>query len=414
MAKGDRTRLTETFIMSLRLPPDKADLTVWDTEVVGLGVRVRPTGKTWVLGFRPAGTGRSGTFKRMKLASTSAVRSVTEARSLARAELGRVARGDDPLAARAEAKAREKRRLGDIIDRYDAALATRGYVNRAASISTLRRNFAAMMGRDVRDVSGAEVVAMMDKLTELGRKGAAADLRSRASAFFGFCVQKHLLPANPLAGFRKERTTRADKVAKEEHGRALSDAEIARVWLAASPDTVAGRLVRFLLLTGCRRGEGAGLDWSMVDRAQRAIVLPPIFTKQARGHDVPLFPQLDGLLVDCVRVAGSDLVFPSSRTGGPISGWSKLVTGLNEGSGVDFRLHDLRRTFRTGLENLGVPEDLAELAIGHARSELVRIYNRAQALEKLRPAFEQWGAHVAAIVAAEEAKRSAAAGGVFD
>jgi integrase len=51
-----------------------------------------------------------------------------------------------------------------------------------------------------------------------------------------------------------------------------------------------------------------------------------------------------------------------------------LVAKLQQASGVDFRLHDLRRTARTLMSRLGVAKDIAELAIGHVRADLVARY----------------------------------------
>ena len=48
------------------------------------------------------------------------------------------------------------------------------------------------------------------------------------------------------------------------------------------------RLIRFRILTGCRRGEGGVLTRGMIDRTARMISLPPTFTKQGRGHIVPI------------------------------------------------------------------------------------------------------------------------------
>jgi hypothetical protein len=48
------------------------------------------------------------------------------------------------------------------------------------------------------------------------------------------------------------------------------------------------------------------------------------------------------------------LVFPGER-GTPFSGWSKAESALDAASGVSgWWLHDLRRTFATGLQRLGV------------------------------------------------------------
>ncbi|WPP04233.1 site-specific integrase [Methylocella tundrae] len=247
-------------------------------------------------------------------------------------------------------------------------------------------------------MSGADLWAIIEALQKVGKEGAAEDFRSRARAFFTWCVKSKALDANPLLGYRKERSTRADRISKQEHGRALSDVELAKVWQAASLGAPFGRLIRFLILTGCRRGEGAGLTWPMVDRADGVINLPAAFVKQGRGHSVPIAPALADLLDVCPISAGSDLVFPSVRSGGLMSGWSDLTGALSKTAGVDFKLHDLRRTFRTGLSRLGVNSDLAELAMGHARVGLEATYNRDAGLAALRVAFELWSAHVEQIV----------------
>jgi hypothetical protein len=71
---------------------------------------------------------------------------------------------------------------------------------------------------------------------------------------------------------------------------------------------------------------------------------------------------------------------PSPVTRGRITGWSYLVTNLRQASGVDFTLHDLRRTCRTLMSRLGVDEDIAELAIGHVRDEPHRSLQQGRGL----------------------------------
>jgi len=102
------------------------------------------------------------------------------------------------------------------------------------------------------------------------------------------------------------------------------------------------------------------------------------------------------------QVSTSPLVFPSSKTGGRLKGWTKLVAKLQRESGVDFRLHDLRRTARTLMSKLGVPEDLAELAIGHVRKDLVARYNKDDAWSGRSDAFTRVSDHVATLICARE------------
>ena len=394
-----KMKLTDAAVSRLALAPGQVDITVWDAELPGFGIRLRPAGRAWTIGYRPVGTGRAGTFKRLKI-GTPDVLKAAEARAYARTVLAQIALGADPLAERAKAKVGKSNTLAEILDRYDANLERRRYVNRKTTMSTLRKRMASLLKRDIAAVMGAELAEIIAGIEAAGKLGAAKDFRTVARAFFGWAMSDaRVLATNPLAGYRKQRATRADKVAQDEHGRALSDAELAKVWHAADPATAVGRLARFFILSGCRRGEGAGLTRAMVDRKAGVIRLPAAFVKQGRGHLVPVVPALAELLDACTIDSRSGLLFPSSRTGGPMSGWTKFVDKLQRDSAVEFTLHDLRRTLRTGMSRLGVDVDTAELAIGHAREDLEKIYNRDEAVEALRAAFTRWAEHVARVVA---------------
>jgi integrase len=95
----------------------------------------------------------------------------------------------------------------------------------------------------------------------------------------------------------------------------------------------------------------------------------------------------------------SPLLFPSRITGDRLKGWTKMVAALRAESGVDVGLHDLRRTLRTLMSRLGVTEDIAELAIGHQRADLVARYNKDAAWQPRVEAFERVSAHISALLA---------------
>ncbi|TXN21558.1 tyrosine-type recombinase/integrase [Methylobacterium sp. WL9] len=394
-----KEKLTDTLAAAFVLRTGETDALLWDSVVPGFCLRVRPGGKSWFLSYRPPGRGRAANTKKMKLASLDAVPKVSDARKLALIVLGDIARGADPLAERAKLKVKDRSKLGDLLDRYERDLERRRYVNCKSVMSSLRIRMGRLLSRDVTTITGAEYASIIDSIVSQGRLGAADDFRKRSRAFLTWCVaDAKVLVVNPLAGHRKQRATRADKLSKEMKGRALSDAELVKLWHATNLHTAVGRLIRFLILTGCRRGEGAGLTWAMVEELTEVLNLPAIFTKQGRGHIAPIAPQLRTVLDLCPQDARSNLVFPSIRTGQEINGWTKLVDSLRKESGVDFCLHDLRRTFRTGLSRLGIDPDTAELALGHAREDLEAIYNRDDAIPKIRAAFEAWSSHVSALV----------------
>lgn len=393
-----KLKLTDALVQRATLRDGQSDQVIWDTEVTGFGLRIRAASKSFLLAYRPRGEGRAANMKRLKIGAADAMK-VAEARSLARIELGKVASGLDPQAERAKKRARETFILSALLDRYEADLERRRYVNRKVVLAGLRGKMRSLLTRDVREITSIDVASILERLEKAGQPGAAQDLRSRARAFFTWCMTKpRVLSANPFSGIRKQRSTRADRIAADKSGRALDDAELRAVWLACPPDRSFGRLVRFLILTGCRRGEGAGLTWQMIDRKRAVIELPAQFVKQGRGHVVPITDALAEVLDACPKVAGSALVFASARTGGKMSGWTKLRQGVECDASVSFTLHDLRRTFRTGLSRLGVDLETAELALGHARTNLEAIYNRDQAGEVLRVAFQKWADHVSSVV----------------
>jgi integrase len=159
-----------------------------------------------------------------------------------------------------------------------------------------------------------------------------------------------------------------------------------------------GGLVRLALLTGLRRGELAQLE-RVRDIAADRIVVRPEHAKSGAQHAVPLTPLMHEVIAGA-PVTTSPLLFPAVRTGDRIRGWSKAVAKLQQASGVDFLLHDLRRTARTLMSRLGVAEEIAELAIGHVRADLIARYNKDEAWEGRRDAFERVSAHVASLIGA--------------
>jgi integrase len=131
----------------------------------------------------------------------------------------------------------------------------------------------------------------------------------------------------------------------------LSDDELRAVWNACGDDHY-GRIVKLLALTGCRRDEIGGLRWSEVNLNAATITLPAERTKNGHRHVVPLAPAAVDILSTIERVVGRDFVF--GQYGQGFSGWADKKQKLGDSVG-SWVLHDLRRTFRTGLGKLGVP-----------------------------------------------------------
>lgn len=387
-----KLRLTDASVPAFALPEGKAELLVWDAAMNGLALRVGKQRRSWVYVYRPAGAGSSANPQKVGLGVWPAI-SVAKARQLAQAQAGQVASGKDPAVERREQKRLEASSVEKVLGAYETSLTRRKYANLHTAMSVLHRGLAGLEKRDVATLTRRDLVTCIDKaairrvvetpedqrgprrarMQTLGGPGASDDLRTRLRTLFEWTTNAGITPANPLAGLRRERSTRAQRISQDEKGRALTAAELGRVWNAADPSTSFGRYIRALILTGARRREMSRLTWAMV-RPDR-LVLPPSHTKQGRPHEIPIVPLLRSTLEKCPRLR-TGIVFASRKTGGEMSGFTKMLDKLEAEAGVRFTLHDLRRTMRSGLTELGVDDTTAEMMLAHQRDELERIYDK--------------------------------------
>jgi integrase len=403
MTMAAAKKLTETMIAKARLGPQEKQVVLWDSAVTGFGIRILAGGsKTFWFQYRPEGgtRGSSGTvISRMVRIGAWPTVSLADARKSARSYAGAVARGDDPAADKQEERRRASSTLRQLLAEggdYDRHLAGRHLVNRKTVMRTLRRGLGRLMGKDVAAITRADFVTAIVAIKDQGKPGAAADLRKCARTFCEWCMDRGFAPANVLAGLRQSKTTRAERLASEARKpRALADHEIIAVWNAADGRGAFGNIIRLLLLAGARRSEIAKLSRERIlsDR----LVLPPTHTKMGEKHEVPL-TDLMRAVIAAQPATVSTLVFASEKTGRAFNGWGKSVTALQRAAGVTFTPHDLRRTCRTLMSQLGVEPDIAELAIGHKRTGLDRLYNFDEAWQLRCDAFTRVSDHVAALI----------------
>jgi integrase len=403
-------KLTENRVRLARVPANRRQVFLWDSQVTGFGVRIFPGDKkTFWFMYRPEGGRRSpsGTvISRMVRIGTFPTLTVADARKAARKFAGQVARGEDPAAKRRAERTRSASTLRALLaddGAYERHLKHRGVVNTRVALSSLRRGLTRLMNQEVSQLTRADLVAAITAVEDDGRPGAADDLRKFTRVFLEWAVNSGRAPSNVLAGHRQPKRSRAERLkAGANGGRALSDDEIRALWQSAGKESFGsfGALVRLALLTGLRRGELAQIERARDLLADR-IVVQPEHAKSGAKHAAPLTDLMRAVVAGS-PVTTSKLLFPSAVTGGRIKGWAKFVAKLRRASGVNFRLHDLRRTARTLMSQLGVAEDIAELAIGHVRADLIARYNKDEAWEGRRDAFTRVSDHVATLIGAHE------------
>src|SRR5215472_9651783 len=396
-------KLTEAIVSRARVGANQRQVFLWDGEVRGFGIRILPGGsRTFWYQYRTPG-GRSGKTRSVRIGAFPTVK-LDDARKRAKVLAGQVAHGKDPAAERQEAKRRNSSTLRALLlaeGPYQRDLERRGIVARKVILSGLNRGLHKFMSKDIADLTRRDFVSAITSLEAAGKPGAAGELRKYCRSLLEWAVNTGRASHNVLAGMRRPKRSRAERLkAGSNGGRALSDDEILKLWQTADSFGSFGGLVRLALLTALRRGELAQIERARDLLADR-IVVRPEHAKTGAQHEVPLTDLMRQVIAGA-PVTTSKLLFPSPATGGRLAGWTRWVANLRQASGVNFCLHDLRRTARTLMSRLGVPEDIAELAIGHVRDDLVRRYNKDEAWEGRRDAFTKVSDHVATLIGARQ------------
>jgi integrase len=376
----------------------------------GLCLRLLPTGNaTWQFVYRMRGAGRAGTQKTLTIGAWPAV-DVRKAAEEARRLSGKVAEGRDPRTEIREAKRRERAVLSAALDDYEKWVKARRLRKVDTTMSALRRGLGHLLQRDLAELNRVVLIDAIERIERDGRSGAARDFRKHLRTFLNRQLSLGVIAVDPLAGYRMPAATKDDVIEAEEHGKSLTEAEILSIWRAAS--TIGGSfggLVKLGLATGLRRGELAALRWDWIDREALRVTVPGKIMKSGREHAIPITDTIARVL-DEAADRGGGLVFPTERRMGgatPMSGWSKLLVRLRAVSGVEgVGLHDLRRTYRSALAELGVREEIAEAMIAHRRPSLVARYNRAQLWAQRRASAEAFDAWLSALVARGEGERT--------
>jgi integrase len=167
------------------------------------------------------------------------------------------------------------------------------------------------------------------------------------------------------------------------------------VWKAADGfDGPEGHFIRFLLLTGCRRSEAAGLRFEELSGSD--WLLPPERNKTKSSLLRPLSVAALETITKTPRIS-DEFVFSTGAR--PLDGFSRFKRKLDAASGVaQWHLHDLRRTARSLMSRAGVRAEDAEQCLGHALPTLQRTYNKHDFYLEKKRAFELLAAEIERII----------------
>jgi integrase len=409
--------LTEKGVVSLRPAPSGKRYIISDALVPGLGVRVTDRGhRSFVLGARFPG---SKHFVRREIGAVGAI-TLADARETARAWITMIRGGRDPHVfeqkKRAEAALRAANTFGSVAEDFIAG-PLRGKRKAAAAEREIRKELIPLWGeRPITEIERRDVTTLIEAIAKRGTTGSyARNVLDDVRAIFSWAVERSIyglgehspcdrIKPKKLIGEKRIRT------------RVLTDDELRALWKAAQRlGYPHGSLVHGLLLCGCRANELAKARWREFDMAAQVWTIPAERFKTGQQHIVPLTPAMLEWLETLPRWKESDYLFTVDGRAPTNSFWKakvKLVArmtaywrALGRMSGVErdkpdyWQLHDLRRTVRTQMAMLQIPELVAELVIGHGKKGIGKVYDQHRYTEEMRKALMQWHTKLHSIVA---------------
>ncbi len=353
----DAMRITKRVVDSTNA--STKDVLVWDDELKGFGLRVKPSGvKSYVVQYR----NKYGRSRRLSIGLHGRL-TPEEARSQARLALSEVEKGKDPA----------EERKNDLNAPTVSQLAER-YVQdhcelkkKASSLrndkSMLERIVLPAIGaRQVEDISKYDISKLHNNLRETPYQ--ANRVLSLLSKMFNLAErwgirQDGSNPCRHMEKFKerkRERYLTPDELARL--GTVLSQAESSGEEL---PQAIAA--IRLLVLTGARLSEILTLKWEYIDFDRREMHLPDSKTGE---KTVQLGEPAIEVLNAMPRLAGSPYVIPGQRPGQHLIGLPKIWKRIKEKAGLkDVRVHDLRHSFASSAAQAGLSLPFIGALLGH-------------------------------------------------
>lgn len=416
-------KLTRKLIENLA--PRQADFSVRDTEVVGLGVRVRPSGsKSFILTYR-----LGGQLRKLTLGRADDGFGLEEARDRAREKLQDVREGVDPQVEKVAE--RNALTVSAMIDHYMKDGPALKPNKKASSWETNRTLFDChvrpLLGRRLaRDLTRLDVAKFQLDVSQgktarnekigyrkrsrvTGGKRVAALAVVTLGAAYEFAILTDLLKINPTKGVERFQTVRRERYLSDREIAAISEA-LAQFEREDERHSVMADSVRLLILTGCRKSEILSLRWDFVDWEIGCLRLPE---SKTGAKTVPLADAAVALLrrrwdesrppeptrghnsgdvtSETVR---SPFVLPALKGDGHFVGlphlWTKVKARADEilrikateagkdsrdvRSLLNVRLHDLRHSFASFAIADGASLFMVGKVLGHKQARTTEIY----------------------------------------
>ena len=367
----------------------------------GFGIRVHPTGrKAWLFNYDFAGRRRKMTLGHYPESS------LAEAHKLHTKARAALDRGEDPGAKKRERarKLRLESRVKDLVAEYIEnqrfqKLAKSSKVSYRASYE--KELLPELGSLRITEIYKSDIHKILDRILTRGAPIQAKRTKAHLHRLFNFAVEMGYIQFNPCAQVKLD-------VKEKSRERFLTIKEIKQFWRGLDASGVSDMYklaLRLQLTTGQRKGEVCKARWSDISWSDATWTIPKEVAKNRTEHVVHLSSLAQELLHELNEMTGlTDFLLPSPNDLGKCIRSNSLDQTFRKGFakiGVKkrFRLHDLRRTFGTHLERLGIQSDVIGRILNHSLNRGVTgVYTHHAAVEEMQRAMEVWASELRRIL----------------
>lgn len=393
MLKNTKAKLTKTEVDKHK--PDAKDYYVWDTETLGFGLRVWPSGtKTYVLQYRtPENRQRLYTIGRHGQITADQARS--RAADLC-AEI-RIGKNPDPLGH--QQKRRSAINVAELLDAYvsSAKFAEKTTETQTYDKGRIKNHLKPLMGKiiadqlkpeqvrkafaDIRDGKTAQDIKTGTRGRSIvkGGEGSARMAIRLLRTALNWAVEEGFIPDNPAKkvkiGNDEVRTVILEDT--EQYKRMFETLNKMEQEQRIRPEVADA--FRVIALTGARKGEVAKLTWGQVDLKRGVLTFSARQHKTGKStgeaKEIGLPAMAQAIIAKRPVGRAGDYVFPPAHGEGPLS-LSKPWLALREEAGLPEKLgiHGLRHSLASMMAVNGAQAAELMTALGHKQLATTKRY----------------------------------------
>ncbi len=348
---------------------------VWDTHMIGFGLKVSPSGKkTFVLKYRTTEGGRGAQQRWFRIGHYGSI-TLEDARKQAMCLRAEVVEGNDPQ--RQRQTLRDATTMTDLWERFENEHLPKRKPSTADDYRAMWKNhIQPEFGTSkIKDISRKEIIAVHLRISKRSPY-TANRLVAMLSKLFNMAEKWELRVdgVNPCRHVERNPENKRQRYLSADEITALGNS--LRDGLALQEENhYMAAAIQLLLLTGARVSEILGTRWEWVDLDRRVINLPDSKTgaKQLFLSE-PAVAVIRGL-AELPKSKGQPFVIRGRLADRPFDNLRKVWRRVSNRAGISgARLHDLRHTAASIGVNGGLTLPIIGKLLGHTQVSTTQRY----------------------------------------